>query len=367
MTVWYDTTAVFGDGDVVLRTVVVTVCVHVVLRGAAVCRWCCTNRMTHGGRHCSLELAMAGYQGDYLQRFQNYLERSGEHKVIQKLIDTVLRPDTTKIADGKTGFKVLGVGSGGGEMDVYLISNLQAALPSIPISVDVVEPSTDLTQSFKVPYSFSVNTDLYVRHSITNPRLWSMPVALVARTSSLQGVPFSWNIVTCAEYEQQVKTKEDTKFDLIHMIQMLYYVDDPAATLKFFHSILKDNGKLLIIHEAANSGFEVLWKTFKKELCTNTLSDYMSAGDIKVHLDALGLRYEELVASNTLDITECFTEGSRDGEMLLDFMTDRENFRTSFSDEVRSGMLELLRNECSTTIDGRVLFNCSLSALLVHA
>ncbi|KAI4873572.1 hypothetical protein NFI96_006024 [Prochilodus magdalenae] len=46
MTVWYDTTAVFGDGDVVLRTVVVTVCVHVVLRGAAVCRWCCTNRMT---------------------------------------------------------------------------------------------------------------------------------------------------------------------------------------------------------------------------------------------------------------------------------------------------------------------------------
>ncbi|KAI4873562.1 hypothetical protein NFI96_026260 [Prochilodus magdalenae] len=54
-TVWYDTTAVFGDGDVVLRTVVVTVCVHVVLRGAAVCRWCCTNRTTRGGHHCSLE------------------------------------------------------------------------------------------------------------------------------------------------------------------------------------------------------------------------------------------------------------------------------------------------------------------------
>ncbi|KAI4890861.1 hypothetical protein NFI96_028195 [Prochilodus magdalenae] len=39
MTVWYDTTAVFGDGDVVLRTVVVTVCVHGVLRGAAICLW----------------------------------------------------------------------------------------------------------------------------------------------------------------------------------------------------------------------------------------------------------------------------------------------------------------------------------------
>ncbi|KAI4898092.1 hypothetical protein NFI96_007411 [Prochilodus magdalenae] len=59
MTVWYDTTAVFGDGDVVLRTVVVTVCVHVVLRGAAVCRWCCTNRRTHGGHHCSLEVNLS--------------------------------------------------------------------------------------------------------------------------------------------------------------------------------------------------------------------------------------------------------------------------------------------------------------------
>ncbi|KAI4882605.1 hypothetical protein NFI96_032809, partial [Prochilodus magdalenae] len=60
MTVWYDTTAVFGDGDVVLRTVVVTVCVHVVLRGAAVRQWCCTNRMTHGGHHCSLEVRSRG-------------------------------------------------------------------------------------------------------------------------------------------------------------------------------------------------------------------------------------------------------------------------------------------------------------------
>ncbi|KAI4900850.1 hypothetical protein NFI96_003770 [Prochilodus magdalenae] len=60
MTVWYDTTAVFGDGDVVLRTVVVTVCVHVVLRGAAVCQWCCTNRMTHAGHHCSLDVLNGG-------------------------------------------------------------------------------------------------------------------------------------------------------------------------------------------------------------------------------------------------------------------------------------------------------------------
>ena len=31
MSVWHDTIAVFGDVDVVLRAVIVTVCVHVVL------------------------------------------------------------------------------------------------------------------------------------------------------------------------------------------------------------------------------------------------------------------------------------------------------------------------------------------------
>ncbi|KAI4882612.1 hypothetical protein NFI96_032811 [Prochilodus magdalenae] len=31
-----------------------------VLRGAAVCRWCCTNRMSHGGHHCSLEVCNGG-------------------------------------------------------------------------------------------------------------------------------------------------------------------------------------------------------------------------------------------------------------------------------------------------------------------
>ncbi|KAI4883710.1 hypothetical protein NFI96_008071, partial [Prochilodus magdalenae] len=41
--VWYDTTAVFGDIEVVLGTA----CVHIVLRGAVICMV----RVTHGGHH----------------------------------------------------------------------------------------------------------------------------------------------------------------------------------------------------------------------------------------------------------------------------------------------------------------------------
>ena len=61
MTVWHDTIAAFGDVDVVISTVVVTACMDVVLRPSAVCQWCCCNKMTHGGHHCSLNVCNRGW------------------------------------------------------------------------------------------------------------------------------------------------------------------------------------------------------------------------------------------------------------------------------------------------------------------
>lgn len=287
------------------------------------------------------EPKQAGYEGHYIKGFQYYLENSGEHKKIRKFIDEKMTGEFARIAEGKSKMEVLGVGSGGGELDSHILSVLQTVLPGTPVTADVVEPSSELTDQFK---------------------------ALVAKTAHLQKVPIAWHAMTCGEYEKQVKDKEQNKrFDLIHMIQMLYYVDDYAATIKLFHSLLKENGKLLIVHEAANSGWDKLWKTYKRELCIKTISDYLSAGEIKVHLDKLGLKYEEHKIPNTFDITDCFSPDSEQGRHQLDFMTDSNNFQESFSSEVKAGILDLLKNKCSVQKNGRVLFDCTLSGLLVHA
>ena len=58
MTVWHDTSAVFGDTDVVLRAVVVTVRMHVVMQSSA--NGAGTNRMAHGGHYCSLNVQNHG-------------------------------------------------------------------------------------------------------------------------------------------------------------------------------------------------------------------------------------------------------------------------------------------------------------------
>ncbi|XP_006636378.1 histamine N-methyltransferase-like [Lepisosteus oculatus] len=282
----------------------------------------------------------SGYEGRYAQAFKLFLQRSTEHSSIFDFIDRTLLGEFTRIGDGKSTLNVLGLGSGGGEVDVHLLTKLQSVHLEKTITADIVEPSKELTQTFK---------------------------ALVAKTPNLKNIRFTWNTMTCAEYEQRVKeTKDDKRFDFIHMIQMLYYVSDYAATIKFFHSLLREKGKLLIIHEAAGSGWELLWKTYKEALCTNKISQYLSAGDIKIHLENLGLKYEEHEIPNTLDITECFMKGNETGELLLDFMTEKNHFYKTTPPDLREGILELLRNKCSKEKDGRIIFNSNLSALFIQ-
>ncbi|XP_041663640.1 histamine N-methyltransferase-like [Cheilinus undulatus] len=280
------------------------------------------------------------YEGSYVHSFQFYLEHSGEHKAILKCANNVLPAEFQRIAAGKSSFDVLGVGSGGGEVDVQMLTLLQSTVPAVPITADIVEGSAALVENFK---------------------------ALVAKTTNLQKIPFAWHVMGSEDYEKQVKAKGNMKkFDFIHMIQMIYYVDNLSNTIKFYHSLLKNNGRLMIIVEAADGGWDTLWKTFKKELCVDAITEYRSSAEIIASLKNQGLKYEEHAIPNSFDISECFNPESKTGERLLNFMTG-QIFYQAFTPEIRAGMLDLLRNKCSTEKDGRVLFNSKLSCILVHA
>ncbi|XP_078117694.1 histamine N-methyltransferase-like [Sander vitreus] len=281
------------------------------------------------------------FEGRTLQNFQVYLEQSGDHKASLWCVHNILPGEFKRIGAGKSSLDVLGVGSGGGEMDAQMLTLLQSTFPAVPITADIVEGSSQLTDNFK---------------------------ALVAKTTNLQKIPFAWYIMHSEDYERQVKEKGDMKtFDFIHMIQMIYFVDNLADTIKFYHSLLKKNGRLMIIVEADNSGWDVLWKTYTKELCVGAITECRSSGEVIACLKSQGLKYEEHVIPNTFDITECFNPSSQTGQCLLNFFTVKDNFYQSFTPEIRAGMLDLLRNKCSTEKDGRVFFNNNVSCILVYA
>ncbi|XP_026233010.1 histamine N-methyltransferase-like [Anabas testudineus] len=281
------------------------------------------------------------YEGSAVQSFHFFLEHSGEHKAILQCVHKVLPGEFKRIGEGKSSLDVLGIGSGGGELDVQMLSLLQSSFPSVPLTADVVDGSSELTDNFK---------------------------ALVAKTTNLQKVPFAWHIMSSEDYQKQVKaTGAMKKFDFIHMIQMLYFVDDPPETIRFYHSLLKNNGRLMIIIEKSKGGWDTLWKTYKKELWGDAILEYRSSAEIISYLQSQGRKYEEHVIPNTFDITECFNPGSEIGHRLLNFMTAKDDFYQAFAPEIRAGMLDLLRNKCSTEKDGRMLFDSSLSCLLVYA
>ncbi|XP_054471913.1 histamine N-methyltransferase A-like isoform X2 [Anoplopoma fimbria] len=281
------------------------------------------------------------YDSGASHSFRFYLEHSGEHTAILQCVHNVLPAEFKRIGLDKSSLDVLGVGSGGGEVDAQILTLLQSTFPAVPITTDIVEGSVQLTDNFK---------------------------ALVAKTANLQKIPFTWHMVGSENYEKQVKAKVALKkFDFIHMVQMIYYVDNLADTIKFYHSLLKNNGRLMIIVEAANSGWDILWKTYKKELQVDAITEYRSSAEVIACLKSQGLKYEEHAAPNTFDITGCFNPSSETGQRLLNFMTAKDNFSQSFTPDIRAGMLDLLRNKCSTEKDGKVFFDSNLSCLLVYA
>ncbi|XP_077392860.1 histamine N-methyltransferase-like isoform X2 [Festucalex cinctus] len=224
------------------------------------------------------------------------------------------------------------------ELDVQMLSLLQSICPTLSVTTDVVEGSTELVANFK---------------------------ALVEKTGNLEKIPFTWHVMLSEDYRKQVKNVK--KYDFIHMIQMIYYVDNLTETVKFYHSCLNKNGSLMIIVEKAGDGWDLLWRTFSKELCNEGVPAYRSSSDVLASLKTLGLQYEEHSIPNIFDITECFDPNSETGQRLLGFMTATDDFAQSFTPQIRADILNLLRSKCSTEKEGKIYFNSCLSCIFVHA
>lgn len=137
--------------------------------------------------------------------------------------------------------------------------------------------------------------------------------------------------------------------------------------MSFFISLDHSTFAFCFLYNPANSGWDILWKTYKKELCVGSITEYRSSGEIISCLKDQSLTFEEHPVPNSFDITECFDRSSVTGERLLSFMTGTEHFYESFSPEVRAGILDILRNKCSTEKDSRVFFNSNLTCIFVHA
>ncbi|NWI51218.1 HNMT methyltransferase, partial [Calyptomena viridis] len=277
----------------------------------------------------------------YLQSFRLFLQKSTEHQSMREFMEKQLPDVIASIGNGKSTINVLSIGGGAGEMDLLILSKLQARYPGVTINNDVVEPSADQISKYK---------------------------ERVAQTSNLGNVKFTWHKETAYEFESRMNAeKKSKKWDFIHMIQMLYYVKDVPATIRYFHSLLESQAKLLIILVSANSGWQTLWNKYGSYFPVDDLCSFVTSGDLPRILDSAGLKYQLYELLSHMDITSCFIEGDKDGELLLDFLTETLEFSKTFPPELKHQLMEELKKPgCSEKRDGKVFFNNNLGVIVIE-
>ncbi|KAM4608284.1 histamine N-methyltransferase-like [Polymixia lowei] len=285
-------------------------------------------------------LSLVNDDSRYQKSFELFLERSSEHQCMRDFIHSILPDILARVGDGKAHLNVIGVGSGAGEIDLEMFAQLRLKHPGVTVDNEVVEPSSQQLHNYRV---------------------------LVSRKPDLDYIKFNWNKMTASEFEEHWTLKKMTKkADFIHMIQMLYYVKDPEATVSFFRSLLNKNGKLLVILVSGESGWGKLWRTYRTQLCNSEISQCVTTGDIKSFLESKGIGYQSFELPSQMDITECFAEGDEKGELLLDFLTEVLDFSKTAPPELKAGVMDLLRHpDCSKESNGRVIFNNNLGVLVI--
>ncbi|NWI92517.1 HNMTL methyltransferase, partial [Pitta sordida] len=282
---------------------------------------------------------------EYVEAFKSFLDHSTEHQCM----DQFNKEQMPNIMAGHglwfhraPRISLVDEYINGSEQDLKMIRILQAVHPGVLIGNEIVEPNPQHVAAYK---------------------------ELVNQAPDLQNVSFIWHQLTSSEYQEQVKAKgTQKKFDFIHMIQMLYRVEDIPNTIKFFHSCLNLHGKLLIIILSDSSGWASLWKKYRDCLPSTDRGHYVTSSGITDVLKRLGVEYRVYEFPSGWDITECFIEGDAVGGLMMDFLTGTKNFLGTAPAALRRRLQEALcQPECSSTKDGRIIFSNNLSMIVVES
>ncbi|XP_060113429.1 carnosine N-methyltransferase 2-like [Heteronotia binoei] len=279
---------------------------------------------------------------EYAKAFQSFLDHSTEHQCMDQFNKNELPNIIASIGKGKSTINVLGVGSGTGEQDLKMIRIIQSKRPGVFIKNEVIEPNPQHILAYK---------------------------EAIKNSSDLNNVSFTWHQLTSMEYEKQAKEwNVGKKYDFIHLIQMLYRVEDIANTIKFFHSCLDCYAKLLIIILSGDSGWASIWKKYRHCLPPTDSGHYITANDIKVILKRMGVKYKVYDFPSVWDITECFIDGDITGGHTLDFLTGTKDFMNTAPPFLKQQLRQALgQPECSTKKDGRIIFKNDLSMIVVSS
>ncbi|XP_028411708.1 histamine N-methyltransferase-like [Dendronephthya gigantea] len=286
----------------------------------------------------------------YAKRHHVYRVSSNQDEEVLKMLQTRLIPiQIEKLMNSSVEkqceLKILSVGSGIGAVDLKFVEILLEELKkhssddqNTTIYLRVVEPNSSSCKQFSD--AVKARGDL--------------PIHLDIRQQKFQ------------EYIQN-EQNASTAFDIIHFIHSIYFVVEEKAISYCLEKQLKDQGCLFFVFSDEVIIRQVALKTAPERRRPNDKLANI-AGKIGPKLieivEKSGRKYEVYSNQYPVDVSEIFV-GSENGDLLLDFITQKVDFRKNADASLVDRVLAVIKNE-SFTKDGKHLCMKTETLLVVN-
>ena len=162
------------------------------------------------------------------------------------------------------------------------------------------------------------------------------------------------------------------KFDMVHFIHSLYYVDIEQCFLRCFERELNDGGAVVCVMDGTLMGEDLMYWVPCTETHFRHKKKMDETKDINERAEQViaianknGWKHEMHTQEYSIDVTEILDEKSTEGNFLLDFLTHTLKFRETSEKQLVEETLQLIKNK-TTVKDGKRLGEKSESILVIY-
>lgn len=264
-----------------------------------------------------------------LQILAKWTETTFPEKVVDEL--------KKQLSNLEAPLRILGNGSGTGEMDCNMITQLLKKFKKV--SNTVLEPAPEHIAKYKE----------------------------LAVSKDFKGVEWDWRQQTWEEFyrDWQNEGSSNAPFHFISAVHSLYYTEDAEKVLVNMHELLEEGGILLVIVLADDGGFGRLWRRFP--MFEDKLQSHVLSDSIKNMLDNHNMKYKVMKQPSQVDISCCFEETNEEGSLVTDFLAHVIKLKDTVTADTYKEFMDYLEGpQCSVKDGDKIMFNNSWVAFAVQ-
>lgn len=252
----------------------------------------------------------------YVESLKIFDRKSGQIAKNKEMLREHLPSLVPRMLHHSQQLNILSVGSGNGEKDLFILKTIKENLPK-----------TGHGSQIKI-FNRAIEPNSYSR-GLYNTVIENLPPSF----NDDEETKFEICPQTFQEYSQD-NDKEPIKFDLVHFIHSIYYVDMEKALCHCFEKELVENGVIVCIVSGRYWHGQEDDRSKKLEKAQKLVEIAKSKA----------WKYEVYTKEYSIDVTDVFDPKSTEGNLLLDFLTHMVNFRETAEKQLMQGTLSLIRD-----------------------